>query len=415
MQKPHIIIVGAGAAGLMAAYAAAVHGATVTVFERNEKPGKKLYITGKGRCNFTNDTTAEGVLSQTVTNPKFLYGALSEWQPSDTMRFMHENGTPYKVERGKRVFPQSDKASDVTAALVGACKKAGVQFCLQSRISEIIVQNGMAVGVNIKGKQYFSDAVILATGGATYPTTGSTGDGFSFARQLGHSVTQLKPALCGIVLTQPCAPLAGLALKNVTLTVLRGQKKIFQDFGELTFQAYGIAGPMAISASSYVNRIPPNELSFVVDLKPALSEEQVLLRLQRDFAEIGNLPMYDSLRKLLPKQMILRVLERAGISPKRKNSELSQESLSKLVFCIKNCSWQMKGLRPLEEGIITSGGVSVKEIDPKTMQSKLISGLFFAGEMIDVDALTGGFNLQIAFSTGYRAGRSASILLKQNS
>ncbi len=408
MNKPQIIVVGAGAAGLMAAYAAAKNGAKVTVFDRNEKPGKKLYITGKGRCNFTNDSTVENVLNQTVSNPKFLYGALNEFTPQDVMAFMQENGTPYKVERGKRVFPISDKASDVTAALVSACKKLGVTFILQKRVSGLIQKDGVITGITAENKEYTANAVILATGGVSYPTTGSTGDGFSFATALGHTVTPLRPALCGIVTVQPCATIAGLALKNVTLTVLRGQKKIFTEFGELTFQAYGIAGPIAISASSFINRISFNELTLSIDLKPALTEEQIALRLKRDFGIVGNLSMFESLRKFLPKQLIASVLAKANISTKKKNSELSVQELQQLIFTVKNFTFTVKGLRPIEEAIVTSGGISVKEINPKTMQSKLMQNIYFAGEMIDVDALTGGFNLQIAFSTGFRAGQSAA-------
>ncbi len=414
MNKPQIIVVGAGAAGLMAAYAAAKNGAQVTVFDSNEKPGKKLYITGKGRCNFTNDSSVENVLNQTVSNPKFLYGALSEFTPQDVMAFMQENGTPYKVERGKRVFPQSDKASDVTAALVSACKKHGARFCFQKRITAIIENEGVAVGIKVGDKEYTANAVILATGGVSYPTTGSSGDGFSFAASLGHSITPLRPALCGIVTAQSCSAMAGLALKNVTLTVFRGQKKIFTEFGELTFQAYGMAGPIAISASSYINRIPASELILSIDLKPALNEEQIDLRLKRDFAQIGNQPMFDSLRKFLPKQLIASVLAKANISSKKKNAELSAQELQQLIFSVKNFTFYAKGLRPIEEAIVTSGGISVKEINPKTMQSKLVKGLYFAGEMIDVDALTGGFNLQIAFSTGFRAGQSAANSLIEN-
>lgn len=408
MNKPQIIVVGAGAAGLMAAYAAAKNGVRVTVFDRNEKPGKKLYITGKGRCNFTNDSSVENVLNQTVSNPKFLYGALSEFTPQDVMAFMQENGAPYKVERGKRVFPQSDKASDVTAALVAACKKHGVSFCFQKRVTGLIVDAGAVVGIKVENKEYTANAVILATGGVSYPTTGSSGDGFSFATSLGHSVTPLRPALCGILTAQSCTALAGLALKNVTLTVFRGQKKIFTEFGELTFQAYGMAGPIAISASSYVNRIPANELTLSIDLKPALTEEQIDLRLKRDFVEIGNQPMFDSLRKFLPKQLIAPVLAKANISTKKKNKELSPQEIQQLILAVKNFTFTVKGLRPIEEAIVTSGGISVKEINPKTMQSKLVKNLYFAGEMIDVDALTGGFNLQIAFSTGFRAGQNAT-------
>ena len=413
MNKPQIIVVGAGAAGLMAAYAAAKNGAQVTLFDRNEKPGKKLYITGKGRCNFTNDSSVENVLNQTVSNPKFLYGALNEFTPQDVMSFMQENGTPYKVERGKRVFPQSDKASDVTAALVSACKKHGVLFRLQKRVTGLIVENGIVIGIKAENKEYTANAVILATGGVSYPTTGSTGDGFSFVQPLGHTVTPLRPALCGIVTTQPCAAMAGLALKNVTLSVFRGQKKIFSEFGELTFQAYGMAGPIAISASSYLNRIPVNELTLSIDLKPALSKEQIDLRLKRDFAEIGNHPMFESLRKFLPKQLIAPVLAKADLSTKKKNAELSPQEIEQLVSTVKSFTFSVKGLRPVEEAIVTAGGISVKEINPKTMQSKLVNHLYFAGEMIDVDALTGGFNLQIAFSTGYRAGQSAANSLNE--
>jgi len=408
MNKPQIIVVGAGAAGLMAAYAAAKNGAQVTVFDRNEKPGKKLYITGKGRCNFTNDSSVENVLNQVVSNPKFLYGALNEFTPQDVMAFMQENGAPYKVERGRRVFPQSDKASDVTAALVAACKKNGVVFRLQKRVSGLIVKDDAVVGINAENKEYTANAVILATGGVSYPTTGSTGDGFALVSPYGHTITPLRPALCGIVTAQSCTALAGLALKNVTLTIFRGQKKIFTEFGELTFQAYGMAGPIAISASSYVNRIPANELTLSIDLKPALTEEQIDLRLKRDFAEIGNQPMFNSLRKFLPKQVIASVLAKSNVSAKKKNTELSAQELERLILTVKNFLFDVTGLRPIEEAIVTSGGISVKEINPKTMQSKVIQNLYFAGEMIDVDALTGGFNLQIAFSTGFRAGKSAA-------
>lgn len=402
-----VAVIGAGAAGLMAAYAAASRGAQVTVFEKNEKTGKKLYITGKGRCNVTNDSSAEEVLENVVRNSKFLFGAVHRFPPERLMRFFEERGLALKVERGNRVFPVSDKASDVTKCLERSCRECGVRFCLGAEVRSIAkTENGFVPETDACRDPF--DAVIVCTGGVSYPATGSTGDGYRFAEEFSVAVTPRRAALCGIV----CLPrkeddLQGLTLKNVSLRAERDGKLIRSFFGEMLFTHFGISGPIALSLSSLLTDLPLREVRLFVDLKPALSEEVLDARLLRDFAAEQNKQMQTALKALLPQRMILPVLGRAGIEPTCPVHSLSKALRASLVRTLKNFSLQPVSLRPVEEGIVTAGGVDVKEVDPKTMQCKKVPGLFFAGEVLDVDAFTGGFNLQIAFSTGFSAGNGA--------
>lgn len=406
-----IAVIGMGPAGLMAAQAAANAGAAVTIFDRNEKAGKKLFITGKGRCNLTNDISSEDFLSHVVSNPKFLFAALNEFTPQDTLAFFEDCGLKLKIERGGRVFPESDKAYHVTDALVSACRSAGVKFRFNERITALKLSNDNHIsGIKTERGEFLCDAVILATGGASYPSTGSTGDGYTLAQSAGHTVVPIAPALCGINLSGDYKALSGLALKNVTFSIFSGEKRIYSDFGELTFMPYGISGPVVLSASSKINRLNVASLTAKIDWKPALTAEVLDARILRDFNQLQNQTMEQSLVKLLPKQAILPVLKAANISPSKNNNSLSKKERDALVSTLKAFPLILRSLRSIEESIVTAGGVSVKEVNPKTMQSKLVPELYFAGEVLDLDAFTGGYNIQIALSTGVKAGKSAALL-----
>lgn len=406
-----IAVIGMGPAGLMAAQAAANAGAQVTIFDRNEKAGKKLFITGKGRCNLTNDISPEDFLTHVVSNPKFLFGAIREFSPQDTLSFFESQGLKLKIERGGRVFPESDKAYHVTDALVAACRSAGVKFRFNERITALTLgENNQLCGIQTERGAFSCHAVILATGGASYPSTGSTGDGYSLAQSVGHTLVPIAPALCGINLGGDFKSLSGLALKNVTLSIFSGEKRLYSDFGELTFMPYGISGPIVLSASSKINRLNVAELTAKIDWKPALTAEVLDARILRDFSELKNQPMEQSLVKLLPRQAILPVLKAANISPSKNNNSLSKKERDTLVATLKAFPLTLRSLRSIEESIVTAGGISVKEVNPKTMQSKLVPNLYFAGEVLDLDAFTGGYNIQIALSTGAKAGKNAAIL-----
>lgn len=400
------IVIGGGPAGLISAYFRAVRGEDVYLIEKNEKPGKKLYITGKGRCNVTNDCDVDEFLSNVVTNAKFLNGAIKRFPPEKFMEFLSEK-TKLKTERGNRVFPLSDKASDVTKCLCSYAEEAGAEIKLNEKVLSINASDGKIVSVVTDKATYPCDNVIVCTGGLSYPSTGSTGDGYAFAKSFGHTIISPVAALSGVNLKGDFYKnLQGLSLKNVAISVVNGKKKIYSDFGEMLFTHFGASGPTIISASSFINRLNLRDVYISLDLKPALTEEQLDARVLRDFEKYKNKAIKNSLDDLLPKAMIPVIIKAAGINGDIKNNELKAENRRKIIAAIKDFRMFPHSLRDLNEAIVTSGGVSVKEIDPKTMESKLVKGLFFAGEVIDADALTGGFNITIAACTAYSAGNA---------
>ena len=402
-------IIGGGAAGMMAAVAAAESGQEVHIFEKNEKLGKKVYITGKGRCNVTNACPAEDFFQNMVTNGKFLYSSFYGFTNEDIIRFLEREGCPLKTERGQRVFPVSDKSSDVIRAFSRCLDRLGVKVHLGEEVEDLLAEDGRCAGIRLKkgGRQERFDRVIVATGGLSYPATGSTGDGYRFAEETGHRVTELSPALVPFETAEADArELQGLALKNVEATVYRGKKVLYREFGEMLFTHFGVSGPVLLSASSYgAKYIRKEPLTLSIDLKPALSEEQLDARLVREFEAQQNKQFKNSLGGLLPAKMIPVMVARSGIPPQTKVNQITREQRMALVSCIKAFTLQPVAFSPIEEAIVTSGGVQVTQVNPATMQSKLLDGLFFAGEVLDVDAYTGGFNLQIAFSTGYLAAQ----------
>lgn len=404
-----VVVVGGGPAGMTAAIAAAENGHDVLLLEQNEKLGKKLYITGKGRCNITNACETEELFLNVTKNAKFLYSAFYTYDNSRVMQFFEENGLALKTERGNRVFPVSDHSSDVIATLQKVLKEKGVETCLNTKVVKILTDKEMVCGVCLEnGDKIRLDALVIATGGFSYQSTGSTGDGYRFAKELGHNVTELSPALVPFCTKEDYVKeLQGLSLKNVTVSVYRKNKKVYEDFGEMLFTHFGVSGPLILSASS---RIPGNianeELFMEIDLKPALTKEQLDKRILRDFEESQNKQFKNAIPKLLPLKMIPVVIELSGIQPEKKVNEITKEERERLVMTIKHFPVTITGLRDFNEAIITRGGVSVKEINPSTMESKKIRHLYFAGEVMDVDAVTGGFNLQIAWSSGYLAGTS---------
>ena len=406
-----VLVIGGGAAGMMAAYAAAKRGQTVRLYEKNEKLGKKIFITGKGRCNLTNGCEVEDLFANVVTNEKFLYSAFYGLTNRDVMELFEGWGCRLKVERGNRVFPVSDKSSDVIAAIAGAIRRAGVEIHLNEEVSSLELRGGRCVGVRMKGQKrpVEADAVIVATGGLSYPTTGSSGDGYRFAAEAGLAVTECLPALVPFeVLEDDAKELQGLALKNIEATVYNGKKVLYREFGEMLFTHFGVSGPVLLSASSYAAKaLKKGPLSLSIDLKPALSGEQLDARILRDFEEAKNKQFKNALNHLYPLKMIPVIIARSGISPEKRVNEITREERQSLVRATKDFRLTLTGLRGYNEAIITQGGVSVKEIDPSTMESKKVPDLYFAGEVLDLDAVTGGFNLQIAWATGYAAGMSA--------
>lgn len=404
-----VVVIGGGAAGMMAAVFAARAGASVTLLEKNEKLGKKVYITGKGRCNLTNDCSRDEFLAQVSRNPRFLYSALNGFGPRDMMALLEENGCPVTVQRGKRVFPSSEKASDVTRALTGLLRKLDVRICLNAEVRGLRTEAGRITGAELAGGAFQpADAVILACGGLSYPSTGSTGDGYRLAASLGHTVIPPSPVLVGLV-TQEDWPkaLQGLSLRNVTLTLSSGKKVLYSELGELLFTHFGISGPLALEASCHLPD-PARGAALSLDLKPGLSREQLDARLRRDFQSAGKKQLKSILPGLLPASLAEIFPGLCGISPVLPCSQVTAPQREKLLNTLKSLPLTLQAPRPLEEAVVTRGGVSVKEIEPGTMRSKRVPNLFFAGEMIDVDAHTGGFNLQIAWSTGMLAGRSSA-------
>ena len=412
----NVCIIGGGAAGLMAAYAAAKNGHNVILLEKNEKLGKKIYITGKGRCNFTNDVAPDEFLNNVVRGEKFLRGALYSFSPEKTIKFMENNGLSVKIERGNRAFPTSDHASDVTKTLENACKNAGVRICLNEKVEKITVKNSAMPDIGIMPRvvelstnlrTYPCDVAIVATGGLSYPSTGSTGDGYVFAQELGHEVTDLKCGLCGLNTKDDfCQQLQGLTLKNVTFSVKMGQKVLYEEFGEMLFTHFGISGPIVLSASSVINRAQFDKLTAYVDLKPALDAVMLDKRLLRDFEKYKNKQIFNGLIELLPQKLISCILSHCKIPENKTVNVITKQERAKLLAAIKQFPIKLHSLRGFQEAIITSGGVALSQINPKTMESKKVSGLKFCGEVLDVDAFTGGFNMQIAFATGYAAGNS---------
>ena len=405
-----VLVVGGGPAGMMAAIQAAKQGNTVTLLEQNEKLGKKLFITGKGRCNVTNDCDVTELFDSVVSNKKFLYSAFYSFSNQDVKDFFEEQGLRLKVERGRRVFPASDKSSDVIKALGNALKKLEVKIRLRTRVDRVLTENDIVCGVRLSdGECLNADKVILATGGVSYKSTGSDGSGFAMAEKLGHQVTKLRPGLVGMCTKEAWArDMQGLTLKNVAVSIgkKQGKKPLYEDFGELLFTHYGVSGPMILSASSRLgDELEKEDLYIKIDLKPALSKEQLDSRILRDFEERKNADLSNAMVHLLPKSMIPVMLHVCGLDPAKKVNEVTRGEREQLVKGMKEFPLTLNGLRDIQEAIITRGGVTVKEVDPSTMESKIVKNLYLAGEMLDLDALTGGYNLQIAWSTGYLAGQ----------
>lgn len=405
-----ILVAGGGAAGMMAAVTAARNGKNVLLIEKNEKLGKKLFITGKGRCNITNARDIEELFSAVVSNPKFLYSSFYTMTNDQVIDFFEELGVKTKVERGGRVFPASDHSSDVIRALEQEMKRLGVEVRLRMEANEILADDGRVTGVRLSsGKELHADAVIIATGGISYPSTGSTGDGYRFARECGHKVTDLSPALVPMEVKEWYArELMGLSLRNVEIRITDGKKKLYEEFGEMLFTHYGVTGPVILSASSIVGKkLREHPLTLHIDLKPALTEEQLDKRVLREFEANHNRQFKNAVDSLFPSKLKPVIVELSGIPDEKKVNEVTKEERLHFVRLIKDFSMTLTGLRGYNAAIITKGGVSVKEIDPGTMESKLVNGLYFAGEVLDLDAVTGGYNLQIAWSTGYLAGLNA--------
>lgn len=406
-----VLVIGAGPAGMMAAGAAASNGVSTTLLERNPRVGRKLLITGKGRCNITNNCEITELISHVPSNGRFLYSAFHRFSSQDTIRFFEEQGLGTKTERGNRVFPQSDKAMDVVDALYRYVKKSGCRL-LHGRAKSLIIEDIRVKGVLLEdGTSLLADAVIVACGGLSYPGTGSTGDGYELARQAGHTLVPPVPSLVPLVGKEPwCKELQGLSLRNIAVKVKDKDsgKTVYEDFGELLFTHFGLSGPVILSASAHMRPMKEGRYEVSIDLKPALSLEQLDHRLQRDFTQFSNRDFANSLHELLPRKLIPVAAALSEIPPDVKCNQITREQRMSFAHLLKNLTVTVAGFRPVAEAIITSGGVAVSEVNPKTMESKRVNGLYFAGEVLDVDAYTGGFNLQIAFSTGRAAGNSAS-------
>lgn len=404
-----VIVVGGGCAGMMAAGTAASMGRRTLLLERNHLLGKKMLITGKGRCNITNNCDRDTFLSNIPVNPRFLYSAYARFTPQDAMQWLENLGVPLKTERGNRVFPQSDKASDIVGAFQRYVKHAGVQV-MEGRVTQVLCEDGVVTGVQLEnGRCLSAMSVVVATGGKSYQATGSTGDGYRFAQEVGHTIVSVRPSLVPLNTRQQfCRDMQGLSLRNVALRVIddRG-KEVYQDFGEMLFTHFGVSGPLILSASAHMRDFEHRQYHLLLDLKPALDEEALDRRLLRDFEEMSRKDFCNSLDMLLPKKMIPVIVRLSGIPVNKKVNSITKEERKKLVQLLKGLRIDILSPRDINEAIVTTGGVSVKEVDPRTMESKKAAGLFFAGEVLDVDGYTGGFNLQIAMCTGYLAGLHA--------
>ena len=404
-----VVVVGGGAAGMMAAYQAAKNGHKVILVDKNEKLGKKIYITGKGRCNLTNAGELEEILNNIMTNRKFLYSALYSFTNDDVINFFENNGMKTKIERGNRVFPVSDHSSDVISTVAKALRKNKVDIRLFTSVKDLIITNDKACGVLLEnGEKIMCDSVIIATGGLSYPSTGSTGDGYRFAKDSGHTINKCEPSLVPMNIKEEWVKeLQGLSLRNVNVRIINGKKKLYNELGEMLFTHFGVSGPLILSASAMINRKYFDEnLKIIIDLKPALDVEQLNKRILRDFEEELNKQFKNSLNKLLPSKLVPVVINLSGIDPDKQVNTITKEERQKLAYLLKNLEISFNGFRGWNEAIITKGGISVKDINPSTMESKIVSNLYFCGEVLDLDALTGGYNLQIAWSTGYLAGDS---------
>lgn len=404
-----VVVVGGGAAGMMAAYQAAKNGHKVILVDKNEKLGKKIYITGKGRCNLTNAGELEEIFNNIMTNRKFLYSALYSFTNDDVINFFETNGMKTKIERGNRVFPVSDHSSDVISTVAKVLRKNQVDIRLFTPVNDLIITNDKACGVLLEnGEKIMCDSVIIATGGLSYPSTGSTGDGYRFAKDSGHTINKCVPSLVPMNIKEEWVEeLQGLSLRNVNVRMINGKKKLYNELGEMLFTHFGVSGPLILSASAMINRKYFDEnLKIIIDLKPALDMEQLNKRILRDFEEELNKQFKNSLNKLLPSKLIPIVINLSGIDPDKQVNTITKEERQRLAYLLKNLEISFNGFRGWNEAIITKGGISVKDINPSTMESKIVNNLYFCGEVLDLDALTGGYNLQIAWSTGYLAGDS---------
>ena len=411
-----VLIIGGGPAGMLAGIKSAKEGNSVTILEKNNILGKKLLITGKGRCNITSSIEISEFINNIPGNGKFLYSAFDNFNNKDIINLLKQEGLEVKQERGNRIFPVTDNSIDVLNALLKKIKKLEIEIKLKAEANKIIVKENKAIGIIYnKQEKIYADKIILATGGLSYPNTGSTGDGYNIAKELGHTINELKPSLVPLEIYQKneCKIMQGLSLRNIGIKIIDSEKKklIYEDFGEMLFAHFGVSGPVIISSSAHLVRyknikelLKNKKIALYIDLKPALTKEKLDERILRDFEEIKNKQVKNSLDKLLPQKMIPVILEKLGIDQNKKVNEITKEERQKIVEILKNFNLEISGFRPIEEAIITAGGISIKEINPKTMESKIIENLYFAGEIIDVDAYTGGFNLQIAYSTGYTAG-----------
>lgn len=412
MKQYDTIVVGGGAAGLIAAGVAAQSGQETLLVERNARCARKILVTGKGRCNVTNHTQLPEILEHIPVNGRFLYSAFSAFSPQQTMELLEGEGVPLKVERGNRVFPVSDRAMDVADALVSFAQSQGAKR-IQGRAVSLLLEEDAVTGVELEsGERLTAGRVVVATGGLSYPATGSTGDGYRLAEQAGHTIIPTRPSLVPLVAHDGfCSHLQGLALRNVAISVYDKQqdKELYRDFGELLFTHFGLSGPVILSASAHMRQMEKGRFEIIIDCKPALSEEQLDNRLLRDFGESSNQALINALRQLLPKTLIPVVIARAGLQPACKVNQITREERQRLGRLLKYFPVTIDGFRPMEEAVVTSGGVDVRQVNPKTMESKLKKRLYFAGEVLDVDGYTGGFNLQIAFSTGYVAGRAGGV------
>ena len=409
-EKIKVLVIGAGPAGMMAAGAAAENGADVIIVEKNQRVGRKLAITGKGRCNITNFCDNETFIAHVTANPRFLYSAINRFSCYDTVAFFEDRGLATKVERGNRVFPVSDKAMDVVDTLYEYLTELGIQIVHQE-VKGLLIENGTVKGVRLQDRDLLADKVIVTCGGMSYRATGSTGDGYTFAKSAGHTITPLLPSLVPLTAEDEDIPeLQGLSLKNVRLSVIDNttDKEIYSDMGEMLFTHFGVSGPLVLSASAHMRAMSPGRYTAYIDLKPALDDFTLDKRILRDFAEFANKDIINSLGKLLPKKLIPIIIDRAGIAQHTKCNTVTASQRQSLLSQIKHFSVKIHAFRPINEAIVTHGGVDVKDIDPRSMESKLISGLYFAGEVLDLDAYTGGFNLQIAYCTGRLAGESAA-------